>query len=32
VAAVNALVVDVANVKGVLNSVIDDLQTYGWFA
>lgn len=32
VTAVNALVADVANVKQVLNSVIDDLQTYGWFA
>lgn len=28
--AINALVADVANIKQVLNSVIDDLQAYGW--
>lgn len=27
--AINALIVDVANVKGVVNSVVDDLQTIG---
>jgi hypothetical protein len=29
-AQLNALMTDVANVKQVLNSVIDDLQAYGW--
>lgn len=32
VTAINALVIDMVNVKSVLNSVIDDLQSEGWLA
>lgn len=32
VAAINALIVDVANTKQVVNAIIDDQQAIGWFA